>query len=408
MDAFNGHEGDDASRFRVAYTAANNCASATKQAQEMVMAEWDTEYINDLPDSAFACIDPGGEKDEQGKTVPRAKRHYPHHNRAGEVDTPHLRAGRARVRQQATTSCGYSHLFDEHELPSDEAAKSARALKFAGPDTIEGLAMPFGYDTDGESFTPQTDFCFEWFGNGPRPLLYEHGFDGKLKAGVVGRQTEYEMREEGIWAKSELDRAKKYRKAIDQLIEEGALGYSSGAMPHLATKDKKGVITRWPWVELSLTPIPAHLNAGIHYVKSADAVAHLEAVDVPIPDPLKAALAALDEWAANRETAPDSEPFTDHIARVSGEVSGLTDHAREYAEMRVKAGRVISAANRQRIASVIASRSALLEAFDELEALLEETDPDKAAKSAEEFWAARMEAERAITRSLEAEVQRMT
>jgi HK97 family phage prohead protease len=86
------------------------------------MAEWDTDFVNSLPDSAFACIDAGGEKDEDGKTVPRSLRHYPHHNAAGEVDLPHLANARARVAQDATTSCGREHLM-EHALPSDERAE---------------------------------------------------------------------------------------------------------------------------------------------------------------------------------------------------------------------------------------------------------------------------------------------
>jgi phage head maturation protease len=63
------------------------------------LAEWDTQYINDLPDSAFAVILPGGEKDEDGKTVPRDLRKLPHHNAAGDVDMPHLRNGMSREPQ---------------------------------------------------------------------------------------------------------------------------------------------------------------------------------------------------------------------------------------------------------------------------------------------------------------------
>lgn len=37
---------------------------------------------NDLPDSAFAYIEPGGKKDEGGKTVPRSLRHYPVNDKA--------------------------------------------------------------------------------------------------------------------------------------------------------------------------------------------------------------------------------------------------------------------------------------------------------------------------------------
>jgi hypothetical protein len=74
------------------------------------MAEWDAAYINDLPDAAFACIDPGGKLDELRKTVPRAKRHYPHHNMDGSLNRDHLNNALSRVAQEATTSCGVQHL----------------------------------------------------------------------------------------------------------------------------------------------------------------------------------------------------------------------------------------------------------------------------------------------------------
>jgi HK97 family phage prohead protease len=46
------------------------------------MADMSTSDINDLPDSAFAYIEPGGEKDSGGKTTPRSKRHFPVHDKA--------------------------------------------------------------------------------------------------------------------------------------------------------------------------------------------------------------------------------------------------------------------------------------------------------------------------------------
>jgi len=66
-------------------------------------AEWDTSYINDLPDSAFAVISKGGHKDEQGKTVPRTLRHLPHHKADGSLDLPHLRNALARLSQTDLT-----------------------------------------------------------------------------------------------------------------------------------------------------------------------------------------------------------------------------------------------------------------------------------------------------------------
>jgi len=71
---------------------------------------WTIEYINKLPDMAFAIVEPG-EKDGDGKTVPRSLRHLPHHTdkvkdakENDTVDLVHLRNALARVSQiQAVT-----------------------------------------------------------------------------------------------------------------------------------------------------------------------------------------------------------------------------------------------------------------------------------------------------------------
>jgi len=62
-------------------------------------AKWTRAYINDLPDSAFLYIEPGGKKDEEGKTVPRSLRHFPYKDKNGKVDLPHLRNAIARIPQ---------------------------------------------------------------------------------------------------------------------------------------------------------------------------------------------------------------------------------------------------------------------------------------------------------------------
>jgi hypothetical protein len=63
------------------------------------MAVWSRAYINDLPDSAFLYIAPGGEKDDDGKTKPRSLRKFPYKNKNGNVDLPHLRNAIARIPQ---------------------------------------------------------------------------------------------------------------------------------------------------------------------------------------------------------------------------------------------------------------------------------------------------------------------
>ena len=77
-------------------------------------AEWDTEYINNLPDDAFAYIEPGGEKDEQGKTVPRSLRHLPYKNAAGNLDAEHVRNALARL--------------DQTDIPAEAKAEARRRL----------------------------------------------------------------------------------------------------------------------------------------------------------------------------------------------------------------------------------------------------------------------------------------
>lgn len=66
---------------------------------EAFKATWSTAFVNDLPDSAFAIILPGGKKDDDGKTTPRSLRKLPHHGSDGKLDVPHLRNALARISQ---------------------------------------------------------------------------------------------------------------------------------------------------------------------------------------------------------------------------------------------------------------------------------------------------------------------
>jgi len=60
---------------------------------EIAKAELSSAKINDLPDSAFAYIEGGGKKDDEGKTTPRSLRHFPVHDEA------HARNALARAPQ---------------------------------------------------------------------------------------------------------------------------------------------------------------------------------------------------------------------------------------------------------------------------------------------------------------------
>ena len=71
------------------------------------MAQLTTSSINDLNDSDFAYIEPGGTKDSSGKTVPRSKRHFPIH------DAAHVRDALSRAPQSP---------FGAKALPAIKAA----------------------------------------------------------------------------------------------------------------------------------------------------------------------------------------------------------------------------------------------------------------------------------------------
>lgn len=62
-------------------------------------AAWDAAYINELPDSAFLYVAPGGEKDDTGRTVPRDLRKFPVRDAQGNLDMAHLRNAMSRIPQ---------------------------------------------------------------------------------------------------------------------------------------------------------------------------------------------------------------------------------------------------------------------------------------------------------------------
>lgn len=84
-------------------------------------AVWTTAYINDLPDSAFLYIAPGGSKDDQGKTTPRSLRHFPVKDANGQVDLPHLRNALARIPQSSLSQDVKDRLTSRAQAMLDNA-----------------------------------------------------------------------------------------------------------------------------------------------------------------------------------------------------------------------------------------------------------------------------------------------
>ncbi|MCE2472864.1 MAG: hypothetical protein J4G18_13425 [Anaerolineae bacterium] len=123
-------------------------------------------------------------------------------------------------------------------------------------------------DLQGEYFTPQTDVGLDWYEQ--RPVLYHHGLDGNLKAAVIGVIDTLKPDETGLWAEAQLDLRKRYVRAVQRLVDQGVLSWSSGSLPHLVEVNAEGRIKRWPIVEGSLTPTPAEpRHACVQTLKSA-------------------------------------------------------------------------------------------------------------------------------------------
>ncbi|MBC6937681.1 MAG: phage major capsid protein [Chloroflexi bacterium] len=110
-------------------------------------------------------------------------------------------------------------------------------------------------DLDGEYFTPETDLGLEWYER--RPVLYHHGLDGELGPAVIGVIETLKADQTGLWAEAQLNLRRRYVRAVQRLVEQGRLNWSSGSLPHLVEVAADGRIKRWPIVEGSLTPAPA-------------------------------------------------------------------------------------------------------------------------------------------------------
>ncbi len=94
-------------------------------------SEWSTAQVNDLPDSSFAYVEPGGSKDGDSKTTPRSLRHLPYKGTDGKPDAPHVRNALAQLSQT-----------DIPDSAKDEAhGKLSAAAKELGIEMSETKAL---------------------------------------------------------------------------------------------------------------------------------------------------------------------------------------------------------------------------------------------------------------------------
>jgi hypothetical protein len=208
------------------------------------MAVWTTKYINDLPDSAFLYVEPGGKKDSEGKTEPRSKRHFPVKDANGNLDATHVRNALSRIPQANVPA------------PVKAAAKKqaekylASAKKMSEPASVlipikafaEGLATNTGDESVWIHYAPLGSWSHPQFGRttittekatklvdsfhkkvrGQDILTdYDHGLDANKGGKASGEIVDMEVRNDGVWS------AIKFTETAKDEIAKGEWKYFS-------------------------------------------------------------------------------------------------------------------------------------------------------------------------------------
>jgi hypothetical protein len=113
-----------------------------------------------------------------------------------------------------------------------------------------------------EFFTEDTEFSRT--DNGRVATMFNHGIAISDEAAIfkkfadaVFQDAELKRLDNGIFGTITLDPADALQSALADLIEQGALRFSSGSTAQFVRRGPDGQILRWPIVELSITPTPA-------------------------------------------------------------------------------------------------------------------------------------------------------
>jgi hypothetical protein len=105
-------------------------------------AVWSGAFVNNLPDSSFLYIAPGGRKDGEGKTVPRGLRYFPVKDADGKVDLPHLRNALARIPQANIPQAAKDKATAEARKLLEQATEQrGKTEKAAGPQ-LAAVTLP--------------------------------------------------------------------------------------------------------------------------------------------------------------------------------------------------------------------------------------------------------------------------
>ena len=190
------------------------------------MAEWSTAYMNDLPDSSFLYIEPGGTKDSDGKTTPRSLRHFPVKDANGNVDLDHVRNALARIPD--------SNVPDAAK--AEATAKATAMLKSAGGDTdMDGRSEQMDVPPRDLGLAVRTSLEFEIVRSNESGMPVLHG-----RGAVYNEWTEIDSRVEGHFMERFGSGA--FTKSISESRDKIRCLFNHGQDPSIGMKPL-GVIT---------------------------------------------------------------------------------------------------------------------------------------------------------------------
>lgn len=171
-----------------------------------------------------------------------------------------------------------------HVSQPEQFFRDVVAVKATGKNTIKGYLALWGdpdtVDIESEFFTGEksplgaTDFWDKSLAL-PRPLTWSHAQDKATKQiAQVGALVELGDDDVGRWYVAQLDLSHRYRKAIDKLVSQRAIGTSSDSAPQYVIRQpvSKGAtwLKQWPLFAAALTTTPCEprMIGSVDYFKS--------------------------------------------------------------------------------------------------------------------------------------------
>jgi hypothetical protein len=177
------------------------------------------------------------------------------------------------------------------------------------------------------------------------------------------------------------------KEAGDAILAEGQFNLGSAAgREHYETVKFTGNLQEWSY---GFWPTKWNMDEV-----DGKQVRILEKVD---PVEISPVLKGAGVGTATLDIKGEGLPFAEHFDTVLATVSGLVERSKALADLRRKEGRVLSATNRSRIQSLLQALSSFNEVSADLQALLDETDPNAAGKALPDARRALLEYSRILT-----------